>query len=369
MVALIRFLLPLYLVLNVHAQTISTVRLNQVYWNDSRILYSSPRSGLSNVGWESYNATASPVCGLTAAQPLMCNGGAMEVCSKDDTASLIFNGTSVTVNFLSRWNGLSDIIVLVDGLQSTTVNTSKLGAEPFPNTTVPFPTNCVGSSVTKSGLLDGTHNVSVVIPASDPLFGYVQLFQSFQYTEIPVASAASTPAPPASKVNIGPVIGAIVAGLFAILSAAFLAWFFARKRRNPHSDTPPPYASNDACSEKGVEWNNSSISPYKEHLALRSSPAYFPVTREKGGPHGATELRPSSNYELHRTSTIETLEPFSPSSSVTPCDGELSHLQVIQGLLDKGVAGSEIAIVMRRMEEEVSQKAPGARLASPPPRY
>lgn len=88
----IGLLLLLRLALNVQAQSMTTERLNQVYWNDPRVLYSSQHSGLSNVDWKSYNATASVTCGLVAANPSMCDWGAMEVCSKGDTASLIFNG-------------------------------------------------------------------------------------------------------------------------------------------------------------------------------------------------------------------------------------------------------------------------------------
>lgn len=90
MLALTGLLLSICMAFNVRAMT--TVRLNQVYWNDPRVSYSSQRSGLSNVGWESYNAIESATGDVGGAYPSTCDGGAMAICSEGDTASLIFNG-------------------------------------------------------------------------------------------------------------------------------------------------------------------------------------------------------------------------------------------------------------------------------------
>lgn len=86
----------------------------------------------------------------------------------------------MTVNFLTRFNGISDFIVLVDGAPWTTVNTSNAKAEPFAEILEGSSTNCITASVTKSGLSNDVHNVTVTVPSSNPLLGYVKLFQSFE---------------------------------------------------------------------------------------------------------------------------------------------------------------------------------------------
>ncbi|KAG8986393.1 hypothetical protein FRB94_003444 [Tulasnella sp. JGI-2019a] len=346
MALVIGFLLSLsFLLFNVQATDLSTVKLNQVYWNDSRVSYSSPRASLSNVGWEAYNTTA---CREPSAfGTYLCNTGAVNLCSSDDTASLVFNGTSVTVNFLARNTGLSDIIVLVDGVQWTTVNTSSLNAEPFSGTTQ-LPTNCVGTSVTKSDLTTGVHNVTVVIPETDPQYAYTSLLQSFEYTVI-IAATASTSGG-GSKISLGAVIGRVLIGLFAILNITLLVWLYGRRRRNSQSRSVVIPSSDDFDHKH----SDHRTSQYSEQPS-----SYLPMVGKISCSHSAS--RSPSKNDLHRTSTLETLEPLNIGSLLSPIDGgESSRLVVLEGPLDKGVPGPEIATVIQRMQEEASS-APSSR--------
>ncbi|KAG8986392.1 hypothetical protein FRB94_003443 [Tulasnella sp. JGI-2019a] len=345
----IGFLLSLFVLFQVKASDLSTVKLNQVYWNDSRVLYSSPRYSLSNVNWATYNASQRDG---TKAFPGICGDGAMDLAQTGDIATFNFTGTSVTVNFLSRWNGLAEINVLVDGELWGSVNTSNSNAEPIPSQ--PFQLNCIGiSSITKSDLTDGTHNVSVVVPSSDPQYGYVSLLQSFEYTETPSGFTSK-------EASVNTIVGASFIVLFVILGIVLFLWTFERRSKNSRNVDGSYTAHRKSQS-------GSAIPLFIISLDKESPPANPSLHDEKAILRTHLD-HASKKVDLYHTSTIETLEPLGIASFMTPTDdsgGEPSRLAVIQRLLDQGVPGPEIATVIQRMQEEAGQTASPPMPSSP----
>ncbi|KAG9032329.1 hypothetical protein FRB95_001582 [Tulasnella sp. JGI-2019a] len=348
------FLLSLSLLLKVQSTATS---LNQVvYWNDSRILYSSERAALSGVDWEIYNMTTGTMAGESrTVASWICNGGAMNMWTKDDSATLIFNGTSVTVNFLAYYTGIPDIIVLVDGVPWTTLNTTDARMIDLPPELVTgVVADCITPSVTKSGLSNGLHNVTVVIPSSDPLRTYWKLFASFEYTarQEDVASTSSKVAP-------GSVIGGTLVGLFGIFNITVLVWFFLRRRRNTRT------LGIESLRHSDNAHSVHSLEPY-QGLSLASLPELSEKARLQ------STLVDTSIVDLRGASAPGNREPI---GNGRPNDGgESSRLAVIQELLDRGVPSSEIATVIQRMQEEAGSALPvtsrdETRTASPPPEY
>ncbi|KAG8986391.1 hypothetical protein FRB93_005306 [Tulasnella sp. JGI-2019a] len=369
----IGFLLSLFVLFQVQAGDLNTTS-NQVYWNDSRILYSSPRTALWDVDWEIYNMTVGMTSGESrAVATWICNTGAMNMWSKDDCASLIFNGknelsspkfeserlilnlinfqgTSVTVNFLSSYIlGIRDMIVLVDDVPWTTLNTTNTDA--LAGMVAGSPVNCVIASVTKSGLSSEVHNVTVVVPTTDLLRAYEKLFLSFEYTARPEDIASTS-----SKVAPGPVIGGTLVGLFGILNITLFIG-----------------SSYDEGETLALSMLNRSATSMTLARITLSRPLrnYHRRLSQCEKARLQSPLNPPI-VNLRHASALENPEPV---GNERPNDGgESSRLAVIQELLDRGVPSSEIAAVIQRMQEEAGSMLPltsrdETRATSPPPEY
>jgi len=210
-----------------------------VYWNDTRVVVSSPAEDLTSTSWSAYNTTSVDGhlgCGTTAYTE-NC-GGLGSLCNFNDSASLLFNGTSVTVNFLARWNGVVNASVFLDGQLWTQVNTSNFYVEPFFDDLPWTTTQCLPISATTSGLSpDVQHNITIQKPTNDPTFGFVLLFQSFEYTpvgettqSVPPLESASAPTS-SSHTNVGAIVGGTIGGLVLLAAAAAFIFFVLRRKQ------------------------------------------------------------------------------------------------------------------------------------------
>lgn len=90
------------LVLSLAALTFG-VKADTVFWNNSRISYSSPRNGLWNLDYTSYSNGNSVVVPMSQSMvPYTC-GGMINLMESNDTASLMFNGTLLGSCSVMSW--------------------------------------------------------------------------------------------------------------------------------------------------------------------------------------------------------------------------------------------------------------------------
>ncbi|KAG8994377.1 hypothetical protein FRB94_009940 [Tulasnella sp. JGI-2019a] len=377
----------------------------QVNWNDSRIVYSSPSSDLWNQTWENYNtvlnASSGLGCGISA-YPGLCSGF-LSLCQVNDTASLSFIGTSVTVNFLDRWNGNSAVKLLLDGQLWTSVNTSNVDGEPWPTDTQALnstPPVCIPTSVTKASLANQVHNVTVMVPQSDPRYGLVELLQGFNYvgstsvvplsvytstTQVAVststissqaASSSTTGAEQsvAHKSHTGPIVGGVIGAIVLILLAVTTMYLVLRRKARRVAVGRDLDLNEENFNKRGGSNEDAiAISPY-DPARLTSSPRL----------EGAITIGQASKGGISLTNSAQSLIPRTNSPIRSGSNGRPSHLEVIQGLLDQGVPGPQIASVIKLIEEEeaalrgasgsnnvdgeADSDGPGS-VASPPPEY
>ncbi|KAG8994376.1 hypothetical protein FRB94_009939 [Tulasnella sp. JGI-2019a] len=220
-----------------------------VYWNSSQVTYSSKETGQYGLNTSTYLSQS----GCNPPQYDNC-GGWQLICDPGDTATLVFWGTSITVNFIRY---ASEIVVktALDGVYlPTTFDVSN----PQDGTTDPYAgTGCTLASLTKSGLSATTsHNISIS-QGNNIYAGF--LLQSFAYNPSPNApkatsssslpvfssttgqplstaasaiTAATTTATtaPSRADSKAPVIGGVIGALVLAILVVFITWFCVRRK-------------------------------------------------------------------------------------------------------------------------------------------
>ncbi|KAG9010122.1 hypothetical protein FRB94_004369 [Tulasnella sp. JGI-2019a] len=326
-----------------------------VYMNDTRLSYTGRGSSGDDWGDSDYYK---PDC-----------GGYRYMQYLDNSVTLSFTGTAVTVVFLADSTHGATANVLLDGAVSRVVNTMISGKT----------TGCVPLNSTLVNLADTTHNVTLVLTAQSTNPGYVDI-QHFVYTpseSVPPTTVASVSAPASSTVitatssgsshtkSNAPIIGGVVGGIAILMIGGVLACLLTRRRRQNqvvpeqqaipwlHSEPYPPepveYKGKAPAVTPTYSYTASSSPP--ETPGLASQPVYkTPALLSRQGWTTANEP-PAPNADLDRHPLQNLISHDVPARAIA---------RVIEIMGGEGGGTSRLAEGSYEM---------GARAPRPPPRY
>ncbi|KAG9039031.1 hypothetical protein FRB95_012742 [Tulasnella sp. JGI-2019a] len=213
----------------------SLAQTTTVLTNDTRIIYSGPNEPtLTGVAW------GNPGLDLTTYNDHTCGTGLIATTSLGAAATLLFTGTSVTVNFLTGQNAAT-VIVIIDDIPISLIDT-------VATNTVDHYYTCSQDPVTSGNLANGQHNITVIKSVTD---GFMFL-QDFVVTGQPISrtgGASGATAPAAS--GTGTYVSSATAGAGVISSAG---------TSNTNTASPPSSSSSSSSSsDTAAKAHKSSV--------------------------------------------------------------------------------------------------------------
>ncbi|KAG8997368.1 hypothetical protein FRB94_005991 [Tulasnella sp. JGI-2019a] len=316
----------------------------------------------------------------------------------NSAATLLFTGTSVTINVLGDQARGGPYDVYLDGVLNQQGDNSGAGN--------PFSSLCNSIPVTISNLPSAVHNITVV-----NFNGGLQelIVQSFSYvgspiipttgvstgsTSVPAASGSTTdPATStATHHSIGPIIGVIVAAIIVVAAIVVASFFTLRRRRrnrlrrnrvpvlddytplNPFDADDSQYASAPhqmtAINSRPPNRHHQNLIPYNPdgptlHIQDSHSDGGSVSTHSVGpqsvaGHSSQSTHQPPSPSPLPSMVMIPPREKYNPkaplesTTSSTPQSQSQIQLEVIQAMLARGIPNEEITSMIRMMTASAS---------------